>query len=93
MNDVSPKEPCLDPQTRRLSRFYKPLVLLYTLERTRGERTCPTMPPCEDLAHLPLTDLRRMFLDALAYMCDYDEGGESVTALGLEFTPERCIFG
>jgi hypothetical protein len=50
------------------------------------------MLPREDLAHLPLTDLRRMFFDALAYMCDYDEGGESVTALGLEFTPERCIF-
>jgi hypothetical protein len=92
MNAASPKQPRLDPQTRLLSRFYEPLVLLYTLGRTRGERTCPTMTPREDLAHLPLTDLRRMFLDELAYMCDYDKGGETVTALGLEFTPERCIF-
>jgi hypothetical protein len=66
MNDVSPKEPCLDPQTRRLSRFYKPLVLLYTLGRTRGERTCPTMPPREDLAHLPLTESIQPYERALA---------------------------
>jgi hypothetical protein len=89
---VLPKQPRLDTQARLLSRFYEPLVLLYTLRRTRGDRPCDTMPPREDLAHLPLKDLRRIFLGELAYMCDYDKGGETVTALGWEFTPEKYIF-
>jgi hypothetical protein len=86
------KRPRLDTQARLLSRFYEPLVLVYTLGRTRGDRPCATTPPREDLDHLPLKDLRRTFLSELAYMCDYDKGGETVTALGWEFTPERYIF-
>jgi hypothetical protein len=89
---VLAKQPRLDPQARLLSRFFEALVLLYTLGRTRGDRPCATMPPREDLVHLPLKDLRRIFLNELAYMCDYDKGGETVTALGWEFTPERYIF-
>jgi hypothetical protein len=91
-NAVPPKQPRLDSRARLLSRFYEPLVLLYTLGRTRGQRTCVTMPPREDLVHLPIKDLRRIFLTELAYMCDYDKGDETVTALRLESTPERYIF-
>jgi hypothetical protein len=46
------------------------------------------MPPREDLAYLPLKDLRRIFLSELAYMCDYDKGSEIVTALEWEFKPQ-----
>ncbi|KAF9729805.1 hypothetical protein PMIN04_012932 [Paraphaeosphaeria minitans] len=41
------------------------------------------MPAREYLGYLPLGDIRRMFLEELAYMCEYDKGGETVAALGL----------
>ena len=89
---MSPNRPRLNPQERLLRRFYEPLVLLHTLGCTRGDRARTAMPPRENLADLPLKDLRRTFLNELAYMCDYDKGGETVTALGLQSTPERHIF-
>lgn len=49
-------------------------------------------PSQKDIAHLPLLDIRRMFLNDLAYMCDYDKGGETVTAIGLQSTPQKHIF-
>jgi hypothetical protein len=91
-DSVSPNRPRLDPQQRLLSRFYEPLVLLYTLGRTRGERPRAVMPPQDHFAYLPLTDLRRAFLNDLAYMCDYDKGGETVTAIGVQSTPQKHIF-
>lgn len=87
-----PKKPRFEPHTRQLSRFYEPLVLLYTLGSTRGEHTCAVRSAKENLSHLPLKDLRRRFLTELAYACDYDKGGDTVTAIGLESTPQRYIF-
>ncbi|OAL42582.1 hypothetical protein IQ07DRAFT_669315 [Pyrenochaeta sp. DS3sAY3a] len=92
LNSVSPNKPRLDPQERLLCRFYEPLVLLYTLGSTREERMCAAMPSRDYLAHLPLKDLRRIFLSELAYVCDYDKGGETVAALGLQTTPQGHIF-
>ena len=91
-NSISPNHPRLNPQERRLNRFYEPLVLLYTLGRTRGEHVRAVIPPRDHIAHLPLIDLRRIFLNNLAYMCDYDKGGETVTAIGLQSTPQKHIF-
>lgn len=91
-DSVSPNRPRILPQERLLSRFYEPLVLLYTLGRTRADHVRAVMPSQKDIAHLPLVDIRRMFLSDLAYMCDYDKGGETVTAIGLQSTPQRHIF-
>jgi hypothetical protein len=91
-DSVSPNRPRLNPQERLLNRFYEPLVLLYTLGQTRGEHVRAVSHTRENLAHLPLTELRRTFLNELAYMCDYDKGGKTVTALGLQFTPQKHIF-
>ncbi|EMD66388.1 hypothetical protein COCSADRAFT_169339 [Bipolaris sorokiniana ND90Pr] len=91
-NDQSPNRPRIIPQERLLSRFYEPLVLLYTLGRTRGDHVRAATPSQKDIAHLPLLDIRRMFLNDLAYMCDYDKGGETVTAIGLQSTPQKHIF-
>lgn len=52
----------------------------------------PVMPSQKEIAHLPLLDIRRMLLSDLAYICDYDKGGETVTAIGLQATPQRRIF-
>jgi hypothetical protein len=86
------KTPRLDPLERRLSRFYEPLVLLYTLGSTRGEHTYATLSSKQSISYLPLKDVRRRFLNELAYMCDYDKGGDTVTAIGLESTPQRYVF-
>ena len=93
--DTSPtslKKPRLNPRERQLSRFYEPLVLLYTLGSTRGEHTAAALPPDENICELPLKELRRRFLSELAYVCDYDKGGDTVTAIGLESTPQRYVF-
>jgi hypothetical protein len=92
MGSLSPKRPRLDPQKRQLSRFYEPLVLLYTLGSTRGEHTCDAFPIQENTSHLPMNVLRRKFLSEMAYMCDFDKGGDTVTAIGLESTPQRHVF-
>ncbi|KAF2807533.1 uncharacterized protein BDZ99DRAFT_489804 [Mytilinidion resinicola] len=84
----------MDQQTRgrQLSRFYEPLVLLHTLGSTRGEHTCAELSTRENVSQLPLKDLRRMFLSELAYTCDYDKGGDTVTAIGLNSTPQNYVF-
>jgi hypothetical protein len=63
---ASLKKPRLDPRERQLSRFYEPLVLLYTLGSTRGEHTAAALSPDENICELPLKELRRRFLDELA---------------------------
>lgn len=92
LNLQSPTKPRLDRRIRQLSRFYEPLVLLYTLGSTRGEHTCAVLSNQENVSHMPLKELRRKFLSDLAYMCDFDKGGDTVTAIGLESTPQRYIF-
>jgi len=89
---ASLKKPRLNPRERQLSRFYEPLVLLYTLGSTRGEHTTAALSPDENICELPLKELRRRFLNELAYVCDYNKGGDTATAIGLESTPERYVF-
>jgi hypothetical protein len=91
-DSVSPNRPRLNPQERLLSWFYEPLVLLYTLGRTRGESVRAVMPLRDHIAHLLLVDLRRTFLNDSAYMCDYKKGSETVTAIRLQSTLQKHIF-
>ncbi|PGG96424.1 hypothetical protein GX51_07830 [Blastomyces parvus] len=73
-----------------LRRFYEPLVLLHTLGSTRGIHTNPV--PLSHLDNSSARDCRRSFLNELAYVCDYDKGGDTVTAIGLESTPQGSNF-
>lgn len=75
-----------------IRRFYEPLVLLSALGPTRGPISDPNTHALKDLAHLSLTDLKRVLLNELAYVCDYDKGGETVTALALQPTPQGYVF-
>ncbi|OAT13011.1 hypothetical protein BDBG_08286 [Blastomyces gilchristii SLH14081] len=75
---------------RLLRRFYEPLVLLHTLGSTRGIHTKPE--PSLPLDSSSVRDCRRGFLNELAYVCDYDKGGDTVTAIGLESTPQGSTF-
>ena len=46
----------------------------------------------KDPADLTREELRRDFLDSLSYLCDYDTGGNTVTAIAIENVPERPVF-
>lgn len=89
---ISPNAPRLDPHQRILSRFYEPLILLCTLGRTRGEHRPADFPRSADVTIWPLKYVRRLFLNQLAFLCDYDTGGDSVTAISIQHTPQERIF-
>jgi hypothetical protein len=63
---------------------------LKTLGTTWVEQT-PTIPN-QELSVLPIADVRRAFLNELSYVCDYDKGGDTVTAIGVEETPQGYVF-
>lgn len=71
--------PRLDPYQRLINRFYEPSVLLQILGQTRGGHTTNDS---DDLG--PEQKRRRMFLCNLSYVCDFEKGGKSCTAIGLE---------
>lgn len=72
--------PRLDPYQRLLGRFYEALFLLKAIGQTRGDHT--SVGPVHDREK----EHRRRFLRNLSYICDFDKGGQSTTAIGLEET-------
>lgn len=86
----SPRAPRLDPVQRLLYRFYEPFLLLHTLNPTMGEHSPSNADDDPDL--LATHRLRRRFLDDLAYFCDYEKGGDTVTAIAVEDRPQGPIF-
>jgi hypothetical protein len=78
--------------SRLLHRFYEPLGLLFALGKARGERTHKTLPSLEHVDSWPAQEVKRQFLDELAFLCDYEKGGDTVTAIGLGETPQGYIF-
>jgi hypothetical protein len=86
------ERPRLGADNKLKSRFYEPLVLLHVLDRYGMERiSCCTS---EEVAgsQLDLRELRRTFLNQLAYICDRMKGGNTVTAIALEAQPSGVIF-
>ena len=69
------RTPRMSPEVKLLYRFYEPLVLLHVLDPIGEQRISPC--PSEDLVapRLELRELRRNFLEQLAYICDYEKGG------------------
>jgi hypothetical protein len=81
-----------DLSQKLLHRFYEPLGLLFALGTTRGEHTDKTLPPFEQADLLTDQQLKRQFLDELAFLCDYKKGGDSCTAIALGETPQHYVF-
>jgi hypothetical protein len=75
-----------------LHRFYEPLGLLFALGKARGERTHKALPSFEQVDSLTAQQLRRQFLDELAFLCDHKKGGDSCTAIALGQTPQHWVF-
>jgi hypothetical protein len=90
--DQPSKGPRLYKEDRLLMRFYEPLVLLHTLDRNGAQRISRHAVDVADAPHMELCELRRAFLDQLAYVCDYTKGGDTVTAIALEAQPSGVIF-
>jgi hypothetical protein len=86
------KGPRLNSADRLSSRFYEPLILLHLMDRNGELRVsrCPSEDQFTD--HLQLRELRRTFLDQLAYVCDHVKGGDTVTAIALEAQPSGVTF-
>src|SRR5688500_17846751 len=69
--------PRFDNYQTLIHRFYEPLILLAALGQTRGHHISKPHATKEQALH-------RRFLRNLAYVCDYEKGGKTTTAIGLE---------
>ena len=75
-----------------MMRFYEPLVLQHVLGPTRGDRIqCEPLDSLDE-SELDNGNLRRSFLNQLAYICDFKTGGATVTAIALEQRPTGVVF-
>jgi hypothetical protein len=70
--------------------FYESQLLLFVLDRVRGDHTKRQNYHGE--LDQDATELRRSFLNKLAYICDFNTGGSTVTALALQKTYQGAIF-
>jgi hypothetical protein len=78
------------PARHKLTRrFYEPLLLLDALGVVRGERIESEKIPDDPGSNH--TQLRRSFVDAIAYICAFDKGSDYVTAAALEKTPQGIV--
>ncbi|KAL8671138.1 MAG: hypothetical protein Q9168_004353 [Polycauliona sp. 1 TL-2023] len=60
------------------TKLYQNLVLLLALNKSQAEKA--EIPPRDPKL---LKDIQRSFLDAVAYICDYEKGGKTCTAAAL----------
>lgn len=78
----------LSPAVKR--QFYESQLLLFALEKVRGEHKKRQNYHGElDQGE---TELRRSFIDKIAYLCDFKKGGSTVTALAIQKTYQGVIF-
>lgn len=70
--------------------FFESELLLYVLENIRGEHKKRQNYRGE--LDQDETELRRSFVDKLAYICDFRKGGSTVTALALQRTNQGVVF-
>ncbi|EDR06600.1 uncharacterized protein LACBIDRAFT_328865 [Laccaria bicolor S238N-H82] len=87
----TPRPRC-DPHDKLMKRFYEALVLQHVLGITRGDHIPRPLPDVQHAEYLDGISLRRNFLEKLAFVCDYEKGGATVTAIALQQTPAAVIF-
>lgn len=78
-----------DANGRLLRRFYAPLILLSVMDPTRGAQH-PDLASDSGSNHE--ATLWRNFLDQLAFLCDSEKGGDTVTAIAVQKNAEHPIF-
>jgi hypothetical protein len=82
--------PTLPISTVIETQFYGALVLLYTLDQIQDHHT--KRPSYRGGLEGESSELRRSFIDSLAYICDYKKGGDSVTAIAIQRTCQGIKF-
>jgi hypothetical protein len=76
-----------------LKRFYEALVMLAVLGENRGNPVDEEDFDAEpETSSLGTDKLRRSFLRSLAYLCDYEAGGDRATAIALQKTYPKIIY-
>lgn len=91
-NNKNSSGPRLDAHNRLLCRFYEPLALLHILD-PNGDNRIPRCPSLDLVTpSLHPQELRRAFLEQLAYVCDSAKGGDTVTAIALEGHPSSVTY-
>ena len=79
----------VDIDWKLLRRFYEPMLLLKLLDPVRGQRVDrPTDP---EHGALSSTEIRRAFVDKLAYLCDFKKGGDTSTAIVLQDSSQSVV--
>jgi hypothetical protein len=88
----APRLPHRASPDKLMMRFYEPLILQHVLGSTRGPHIACEPLASEDVSKLGDCNLRRSFVDQLAYICDFEKGGATVTAVALEHRPAGVVF-
>jgi hypothetical protein len=70
-----------------LRRFYEALVLLRVLGQVQGERFDGEAFEDNNVDRMQAVELRRKVMYNLCVMCDFQKGGDSVTAIAMECLP------
>ncbi|OCT52304.1 hypothetical protein CLCR_08353 [Cladophialophora carrionii] len=84
-----PERILLNANEKLLRRFYEPLVLLGALDPTRGAHR-PDLT--SDLGLDKQSKWWRNFLDQLAFLCDFEKGGDTVTAIAVQKRVDHPVF-
>ncbi|KAF6814847.1 hypothetical protein CSOJ01_03858 [Colletotrichum sojae] len=80
------RTPRMNPYFRLLARFYEALVLLALLRPVVGPHVM------SHLNSFNLKDAQRRFLKNLAFLCDYNKGGDTTTAIAVEDREDCYVF-
>jgi len=79
----------VDIDWKLLRRFYEPMLLLKLLDPVRDQRVDrPTDP---EHGALSSTEIRRAFVNKLAYLCDFKKGGDTSTAIALQDSSQSVV--
>ncbi|KAK7430318.1 hypothetical protein QQZ08_003066 [Neonectria magnoliae] len=79
-------KPRLDKYQGLLSRFFETLMLLFILRKVVGPHTL------NPLDSSTLTACRRRFIKNLAFICDYNKGGDATASVAIENRRECFVF-
>ena len=90
MSGTSVNEEALVPMRRKVERrFYEPLLLLSALGQMRGERVKAEI--ITDTLCPNIQQIRRNFVDGIAYICSFEREPKRVTAVAMEKRPQGII--
>lgn len=82
-----PSDEYLRVASKLEKRFYEVMVVLWAFDRIRGSRI-QRFPANEDHTS---QELRRSFIDSLAYACDSQKGGKTTSAALLQQLPQGVV--